>query len=181
MKIVVLVGSLRNNSYNKSLAIHIQERYKDKFESEILPIGELPLFNEDIESTPPKIVKELRKKIQESDGIMIVTPEYNHSVPGVLKNSLDWFSRVETVMVNKPSIIMGASTGKFGTVRCQAHLRLILNSTGVGAINLPGNEIQISNVEDKIDSKGKLIDEPTIKLLDRRMDSFIQWINKINH
>lgn len=181
MKIVILVGSLRNNSYNKSLAIDIQERYKDKFESEILPIGELPLFNEDIELTPPKIVIELRKKIKESDGIMIITPEYNHSVPGVLKNALDWFSRVETVMVNKPSMIMGASTGRFGTVRCQAHLRLILNSTGVGTINLPGNEIQISNVEDKIDSTGKLIDESTIKLLNRRIDSFIQWINKINH
>lgn len=181
MKIAILVGSLRKDSYNKSLAIDIQERYKAKFQSEILHIGELPLFNEDIELTPPKIVIELREKIKEADGVMIVTPEYNHSVPGVLKNALDWFSRVETVMVNKPSMIMGASTGGFGTVRCQAHLRLILNSTGVGAINLPGNEIQISNVEEKIDSNGNLIDESTIKLLDRRMNSFIQWISKINH
>lgn len=179
MKIAVLIGSIRKNSYNKALAHHLKERYSDRLDLEILPIDKLPMFNEDIELTPPEIVIELRNKIKESDAILIVTPEYNYSVPGVLKNTLDWFSRVERVMSGKPSMVMGASQGRFGTVRCQAHLRQILNSAGIGTLNLPGNEVHISNVADKIDDAGKLIDESTIKLLDRRIDSFIQWINKV--
>lgn len=180
MKVAIIVGSLRKNSYNKALANHIKERYGDRLDFETLDIGELPFFNEDIELSPPEIVIELRRQIREADAVLIVSPEYNYSVPGVLKNALDWFSRVERVMLNKPSMVMGTSTGRFGTVRGQNHLRQILNSSGIGAINLPGNEVQIANVSGKIDEKGKLIDESTIKLLDRRIDSFIKWIEKIN-
>lgn len=180
MKVAILVGSLRKFSYNKALANHIIERYNDKFDFEIIPIEKLPMFNEDIELAPPEIVIEIKNKVKKSDAVLIITPEYNYSLPGVLKNALDWFSRVDRVMLNKPSMVMGASTGKFGTVRCQTHLRQILNSSGVGAINLPGNEIHVIEVANKIDESGKLIDESTIKLLDRRMDSFTQWIKKIN-
>lgn len=180
MNISVLVGSIRKESFNKALAIHIINRFSDRINFQILSIDELPFFNEDIELSPPKIVSELRKTIKESDGILIVTPEYNYSVPGVLKNALDWFSRVDRVMLNKPTMVIGASTGRFGTVRGQNHLRQILNSSGIRAINLPGNETHISFVEDKLDEEGILIDESTVIIIDKRMNSFMNWIKKIN-
>lgn len=180
MKIAVLVGSIRKASYNKVLANHMKVRYRDRLDLDILPIEKLPMFSEDIELSPPEIVIEIRNRIKESDAVLIVTPEYNYSIPGVLKNALDWFSRVEMVMKGKPAMVMGASTGRFGTVRGQNHVRQILNSSGIGAINLPGNEVYISNVADKIDETGKLIDEYTISLLDRRIDKFVDWIKKVN-
>ena len=118
-------------------------------------------------------------KIKSSDGLLFVTPEYNHSVPGVLKNVLDWSSRIERVMLDKPAMIVGATIGVMGTVKAQMHLRQILNSGGVGAITMPRNEVFISNIEDKL-KNGKLNDESTIKFLDKSVDNFVEWASKVN-
>ena len=99
MKIVAIVGSLRKDSYNMKIANFIKSRYKGKLDIEILKLNDLPLFDEDIEENPPESVNIFKEKIKASDGILFVTPEYNHSIPGVLKNALDWFSRVEQVIV----------------------------------------------------------------------------------
>ncbi|MEW8974135.1 MAG: NADPH-dependent FMN reductase [Tissierellaceae bacterium] len=179
MKIVAIVGSIRRESYNKKIVEFMKERYKDKMDIEILPIEELPMYNEDIELSPPSSVKEIKDKIKSSDGILIATPEYNHSIPGVLKNALDWFSRVDYVMMDKPSMVIGASQGGFGTNRAQMHLRQILNSGIIGTINLPRNELFISKVQDKVDESGKLIDESTIRHLDKVVDNFIEWTDKV--
>ena len=157
----------------------MKERYKDKINIEILPIDKLPMYNEDIELSAPPIVKEIRDKIKESDGILIATPEFNHSIPGVLKNALDWFSRVDRVMINKPSMIVGASQGGYGTVRAQVHLRQILNSGAIKTLNLPGNEVLIGNIQDKMDEVGYIIDESTIKHLDKVVKNFIEWAKKV--
>ena len=178
MKIAAIVGSNRKNSYNRKLAVFIQERYQDKLEIELLPIEKLPLYNEDEEFNPIPIVKDIKNKICECAGVIIATPEYNHSIPGLLKNAIDWFSRVETVMVNKPVMIVGCTTGALGTVRAQMHLRQILNSPGISTLILPGNEVLINNVQEKIDNKGKLTHEPTILFLDRVIHNFIEWIEK---
>lgn len=137
------------------------------------------MYNEDIELDMPDVVKELRKKVKESQGVLMVTPEYNHSIPGVLKNVLDWFSRIDRVLLNKPVMIVGASTGALGTVKAQIHLRQILNSGGIGALTLPGNEVFIGNIQEKMDQSGKVIDESTIKYLDKVVDNFLKWAEKV--
>ncbi|HWO74524.1 MAG TPA: NADPH-dependent FMN reductase [Bacillus sp. (in: firmicutes)] len=179
MKIAAMVGSNRKESYNKRLARYMQNRYADKMEIEILPIDQLPMYNQDDEMDPPAIVKDLREQILNSDGLLFVTPEYNHSVPALLKNAIDWFSRVEKVMVKKPAMIVGASGGILGTARAQMHLRQILNSPGVSALTLPGNEVLIGTVQEKIDESGNLIHEPTVQFLDQVVTNFMDWAEKI--
>jgi chromate reductase, NAD(P)H dehydrogenase (quinone) len=179
MKIVAIVGSNRKESFNKKLTLFIQKRYKDQVEIELLPIEKLPMYNQDDELTPPSIVTEIKTKILQSDGILIATPEYNHSIPGFLKNALDWFSRVDKVMVKKPVMIVGATPGVLGTVRAQVHLRQILNSPGIGALTLPGNEVFIGNINEKLDASGELTHEPTTQFLDSVMNNFIGWAEKI--
>lgn len=179
MKIVGIAGSIGKDSNNKKLLNFMKERYKNKVDIEVLDISEIPMYNLDIELNPPEIVKEIKHKIKESDGILISTPEYNHSIPGVLKNALDWFSRVDMVMIGKPAMVVGVSMGNLGTVKAQIHLRQILNSGGIGTITLPGNEVFIGTIQDKIDKSGNLIDESTIKYLDGAMDNFINWVEKI--
>jgi chromate reductase, NAD(P)H dehydrogenase (quinone) len=178
MKFVAMVGSIRKESFNKKLAKFIQARYQSQVDIEILPIEKLPMYNQDDELDPPAIVKEIKQKVSESDGVLFVTPEYNHSVPGVLKNAIDWFSRVDRVMVKKPVMIAGGSGGVLGTVRAQMHLRQIMNSPGVAALTLPGNEVFIGGIQNKLDEAGNLNDEITIQFIDGVMDNFIEWAEK---
>ena len=131
MKFVAIVGSLRIDSYNLKFAHVIKERYKADHDIEIIRLNDLPLFNEDIEKEPPSSVLEFKEKIKRADSVIIVTPEYNHSIPGVVKNALDWCSRVDRVLVDKPIMIIGASNGNVGTARCQADIRKVLNAPGL--------------------------------------------------
>ncbi|RKQ33913.1 NADPH-dependent FMN reductase [Oceanobacillus halophilus] len=178
MKIVAMVGSNRKESYNMKLTRYMQNRYADKVEIEILPIDQLPFYNQDDELDPPEIVKEIREKIKESDGILFATPEYNASIPALLKNAIDWFSRVETVLVDKPAMIVGASMGALGTVKAQLQLRQILNAVNVSTSTLPGNEVYVGSVHTKMDDYGNLTDQATIEFIDSVVDNFIQWVEK---
>lgn len=179
MNIVAIVGSLRKESYNKRIALFIKEKYKGKLDIEILYLNDLVVFNEDIEENPPQPILDFKEKIKKSDGVLFVTPEYNHSIPGGLKNALDWCSRVDRVLVNKPTFIAGASNGNVGTARCQSELRKILNSPGIAALNLPGNLFLLENIQDKFDEDGKFNDERSIKYLDKVVDHFIEWTKKV--
>lgn len=179
MKIVTIVGSLRKDSFNKKVALFMQDRYKGKLDMEILYLNEIPLFNEDIEKDPPEVVKVFKRKIWESEGILIVSPEYNHSIPGALKNALDWCSRVDRVMLNKPVFMVGASNGNVGTARMQGQLHQILNAPGLAALTLPGNHVLIPNVQDDFDENGNYINQRTIKYLDKVVDNYIAWAGKI--
>ncbi|MED3552051.1 NADPH-dependent FMN reductase [Cytobacillus praedii] len=178
MKIVAIVGSIRKESYNLKLAKYVKERYKNSFELEILPIADLPHYDQDIELNPPAVVTEFKSKVAEADAVLWVTPEYNYSIPGVLKNAIDWLSRVEKVMIGKPSWIMGATMGALGTVRAQQHLRDILFCPGVGSPLLPGNEVYVGVIHEKMDESGNLTHEPTVKFLDMVADNFINWFNQ---
>lgn len=179
MKIVTIVGSLRRDSYNKRVALFMQERYRGKLDMEILYLNDLPLFNADIENEPPEGVKLFKDKIKNSQGVLIVSPEYNHGIPGGLKNALDWCSRVDRVLVNKPVFMVGASDGNVGTARMQGQLHKILNAPGVAALVLPGNHVLIPNVQNDFDEFGKYSNERTIKYLDKVVDNFIAWANKV--
>lgn len=179
MNILALVGSLRKNSYNMRLAKTIQERYRDRFELNIADIGSLPFFDQDDELNPQQVVVEFKEQVKQADGIVIVTPEYNWSFPAVLKNALDWTSRVDKVYLGKPTLLAGASTGMIGTLRAQLHLRDVLASAGLQANLLPPgqNEFIVTQAAQKFEEpNGLLIDEPTLKFLDDVVGRFIDLV-----
>ncbi|ASV70231.1 chromate reductase [Neobacillus bataviensis LMG 21833] len=183
MNIVVLVGSLRKESYNMQLAKTMQERYKEKMNLEIADIRSLPHFDQDEENNPPQSVKEFKEAVSNADGVVIITPEYNWSIPGVLKNALDWASRVDKVFIGKPVMALGATMGMLGTVRAQMHLREILDAPGIQARILPpgGNEVLIGFAHQKFDEQsGQLVDEGTLNFLDSKVEAFIDFVKSQN-
>ena len=177
MKLVAIVGSLRKDSYNRHLAATIQERNLDKFDLEILDLRVLPFYNQDEENNPPQSVVDFKRKVNEADGVIIITPEYNWSIPGVLKNALDWLSRVDKVLIGKPVMTAGAATGLMGTIRAQLHIRQILTAMQVKLFPPAGNEILISQAGTKFDiESGRLTDEATVQFVDEVIDRFVQFI-----
>jgi len=178
MKIVAMVGSIRKDSYNMKLTKYMQNKYADKIEIEILPIDRLPFYNQDRELEIPEVVNEMQEKIKMSDGILFATPEYNGSIPGVLKNAIDWASLDEKTLINKPSMVIGASKNELGTVKAQLQLRQILNTLGVATLTLPGNEVYVGQVHKKMNEDGNLTDEDTIQFFDKVVNNFIDLIEK---
>jgi chromate reductase, NAD(P)H dehydrogenase (quinone) len=180
MKIVAIVGSIREDSYNLKLAKFIQKQYQERLDLDILNLREIPFYNQDIENDPPVAVKEFKSKVAAADAVLWITPEYNGTVPGVLVNAIDWLSRVDKVMIGKPSWIMGTSMGNLGTVKAQLHLRDILFSPGISSPLLPGNEVYVGAVHEKFDEAGNLTHEPTVQFLNSVVDNFTNWFNHIN-
>ncbi|KAA9021114.1 NADPH-dependent FMN reductase [Niallia endozanthoxylica] len=178
MKVVAIVGSIRRDSYNLQLAKHVQKRYADQFDVEVLDLAPLPMYNQDIELDPPQEVIDFKAKVKEADAVLWVTPEYNASIPGVLGNAIDWLSRVEKVMIGKPSIIMGSSMGILGSVKAQMHLRDILFAAGLQSPVLGGNEVYVGAVHEKFDTEGHLTDEATIAFLDGVIANFQEWMKR---
>ncbi|KOY81719.1 NAD(P)H-dependent oxidoreductase [Lysinibacillus macroides] len=178
MKVVAIVGSIRKESYNMQLAQFIQKRYAEKLDLEVLNLKDLPMYNQDIENEPPQVVVDFKAKVKAADAVLWVTPEYNGTVPGVMVNAIDWLSRVDKVMIGKPSIMMGASMGNLGTVKAQLHLRDILFSPGINSPLLSGNDVYVGAVHTKFDAAGNLTDEGTVKFLDVVIDNFIDWAKK---
>jgi len=178
MKVVAIVGSVRKDSYNKKLAKFVQKRYANQFDLEILDLSSLPFYNQDIENDAPKAVIDFKSKVKTADAVLWITPEYNATIPGVLGNAIDWLSRVDKVMIGKPSLIMGASMGNLGTVKAQAHLRDILFAAGLQSPVLIGNEVYIGAVHTKMDELGNITDEATISFLDTVISNFQQWMKQ---
>jgi chromate reductase, NAD(P)H dehydrogenase (quinone) len=182
MNIVTIVGSVRKESYNMKLAKTMQERYKGNLNINIADIRSLPHFDQDEENNPPQPVKEWKEAVSQADGVIIITPEYNWSVPGVLKNALDWASRVDKVFIGKPVMTLGATPGMLGTVRAQMHLREILGAPGIQAKVLPpgGNEVLIGFANQKFDEPtGQLVDEGTLNFLDSKVDAFVDFVKTV--
>ncbi|WP_102693605.1 NADPH-dependent FMN reductase [Rummeliibacillus pycnus] len=176
MKVVAIVGSIRKESYNLKLAKFIQKHYANKFDLEILSLIDMPMYNQDIENDAPQVVLDFKAKVKAADAVLWVTPEYNASIPGVLGNAIDWLSRVDKVMIGKPSWIMGASMGNLGTVKAQMHLRDILFASGLGSPVLQGNEVYVGAAHTKFDAEGNLTDEGTVKFLDSVVENFMNWM-----
>ncbi len=142
-------------------------------------IAPIPLYNEDVykQGFPP-VVQALREKIAAADAILFVTPEYNYSVPGVLKNAIDWASRPpDQPFQGKPAAIMGASNGMFGTARSQYHLRQICVTLDIRPINRP--EVMIGHAQDKFDKEGRLTDEMTRKFIKDLLVGLAEWTQKL--
>ena len=158
IKILGIAGSLRKESYNKGLLKAALEVTPANCSLEIIDLADIPIYNQDEETNFPKSVVNLKAKIREADAILIATPEYNYSIPGVLKNALDWASRPygDNAWDNKPVGIMGASPGLQGTSRAQYHLRQVFVYLNMHPLNKP--EVMIATAQDKFDSKGNLTD-----------------------
>jgi chromate reductase, NAD(P)H dehydrogenase (quinone) len=165
LKILGFAGSLRAGSYNKALLRAAIELLPKGVSLEIFEIEGIPPFNQDIEKDMPTKIREFKSKIREADAILIATPEYNYSVPGVLKNAIDWASRPygDNAFEGKPAAIMSASVGMLGGARAQYHLRQIFVFLNMYPIN--GPEVILSFSQDKFDANGKLTDENTKKFL----------------
>jgi chromate reductase len=159
MKVLAVSGSLRAESHNTSLLRAAIDAAPDGVEVELWEgIGELPIYDQDLEADLPESVRRLREDWASADAILFSTPEYNGSVPGGLKNAIDWASRPvrESALTNQNVAVIGASTGQFGAMWAQADLRKIL---GVAGARVIGDELPVTRAHEKFDHSGRLVDE----------------------
>lgn len=177
--ILGIAGSLRRQSYNRSALRAAQEVVPQGATLEILDLPDLPGFNEDLEKTPPEAVVELKRRIRAADAILFVTPEYNYSVPGVLKNAIDWASRPygDSAWAGKPAAVMGASIGIIGTARAQYHLRQMAVFLNLFMVNQP--EVMITSAATKFDANGNLTDPATREFIRQLVQSLVNWTQRI--
>ena len=165
MKVIGISGSLRAGSYNTMALRAAQKLAPAGMEIEIAGIEDIPMYNDDVRAAgEPAAVSALKAKIRAADALLLVTPEFNFSIPGVLKNTLDWLSRPpEPPVDGKPVAIMGASPGPLGTARVQYDLRKVLVYMNAFTVNKP--EVFIRECAGKFNAQGELTDEPTAKFV----------------
>jgi chromate reductase len=177
--ILGFAGSLRKNSYNKALLRAAAELMPKDAVLKVHELEGIPLFNQDLEARPPEKVKQFKAGIKAADAILIATPEYNYSIPGLLKNAVDWASRpyADNAFDGKPVAVMGASTGMFGTARAQYHLRQCFVTLNMHPMNKP--EVFVTYAEEKFDEKGKLKDEETRELIAELLENLVTWTVKL--
>jgi len=179
LRVVGIAGSLREGSYNRGLLVSARELAPAGMTINIHDIADIPLYNEDVENAGvPGSVARLRAAVAEADGLLIATPEYNHGVPGVMKNTIDWLSRPPraSVLNGKPAAIMGASQGAIGTARSQSQLRQAFVFTNTPAMLQP--EVLVANARAKFDASGRLIDAATREFLAGFLNQFVQWMTR---
>ncbi len=179
IRILGIAGSLRRDSYNRSALRAAAQLAPEGATVEIFELDGIPGFNQDDEQNPPAKVAELKRKIREADAILFVTPEYNYSVPGVLKNAIDWASRPygDSAWNGKPAAIMGASIGNIGTARAQYHLRQTMVFLNMFPLNQP--EVMIGNAAERFDAQGNLADETTKDYIRKLLQSLIDWTGRL--
>lgn len=177
--IAVVVGSLRKDSFNRKLATALGRLAPAEFVFKQVEIGDLPLYNQDDDATPAASVVRLKQAIKSADGLLFVTPEYNRSMPGVLKNALDHASRPygQSVWAGKPGAVVGITIGTSGTALAQQHLRNVLAYLDVATMGQP--EIFLQNKEGFFDADGNIGPESR-DFLQGWMDRFITWIKRHN-
>jgi chromate reductase, NAD(P)H dehydrogenase (quinone) len=179
MMILGFAGSLRKGSYNKSLLRAAAEMVPPEVKLEIFDLEGIPPFNQDLEDQPTERVRELKNKIRAADALLIATPEYNYSIPGVLKNAIDNASRPhgDNAFDGKPVAIMGASIGMLGTARAQYHLRQSCVWLNMYPLNKP--EVMVPLAQEKIDPSGRVIDEKTREKIMELLESLVAWTRKL--
>src|SRR4030095_7230380 len=175
IRLLGIAGSLRRGSYNRAALRAATTLVPEGATLETFDLEGIPGFNEDDEGTPPARVVELKRSIRAADAVLIVTAEYNYSVPGVLKNAIDWASRPygDSAWSGKPAAIMGASVGNIGTARAQYHLRQIFVFLNMLPINQP--ELMIGNAATRFDGDGNLTDDTTRQRIRELLRSLVDW------
>ena len=174
MKILGLSGSLRQGSHNTRLLRGAGTLLPDGVELVVYDrLGAIPPFNEDEEAAPPAAVKDLKEAIGQADALLVATPEYNSSIPGVLKNAIDWASRprADSPLAGKPAAVIGASTSLFGAVWAQAETRKVLGSTGARVVD---RELPIGQADDALGDDGLPLDADAREALQATLDELLE-------
>jgi len=179
LNILSLCGSLRKGSYNKAALRAAAALAPADVKLESFDIAPIPLYNEDVRAAGfPPVVEELRRKIAAADAILFVTPEYNYSMPGVLKNAIDWASRPPDQPFNdKPMAVMGASPSMLGSARAQYHLRQSMVFLNGHFLNKP--EVMIATAQTKFDADGNLTDETAKGLIRQLLENLAAWTRRL--
>ncbi len=178
IKILVFGYSFRKDSFTKAISTTIAGKSNTEMKISEYNISDIPIFNQDSEQNAPENVKKFKKNIEESDALVIVTPEYNYSIPGYLKNAIDWATRPygNNSFEEKPIAIVSSSPGPLGGYRAQNHLKQIFPLLNAHIINRP--EVIISHVHEKV-KEGKIVDKQTLDLIDSMLGALFAWTNRI--
>lgn len=180
VKVLCVVGSIRTNSINRELAGALSKLFSDRFEITFADLKSLPIYNQDLDDDLPVEAIKFKAQVAEADAILFVTPEYNRSIPGVLKNALDVGSRPygANVWERKPAAIIGTSTGGIATALAQHHLRQVLAFLNVTTMAQP--EAYIRYQDDLFGADGEIKNEGTKQFLQKWVNAFEAWVDKIN-
>jgi len=178
IKIATFVGSLRKDSFNRRLARAVEKLAPDGFVFTHVRIDDLPLYSQDFDANYPEVATRLKKEIEAADGLLFVTPEYNRSMPGVLKNAIDFGSRPwgTNSFAGKPAGVIGTSIGSTGTAMAQQHLRNVLTYLDVHALAQP--EVFIHFRDDLIADDGSIASDGTRKFLQDFVDKYVVWVKR---
>lgn len=175
-----IVGTNSDSSTNRMLLQFMQKHFVDKVNIELCEIKHLPAFNKPENQEAPEAVQKIANQIIQADGVIISTPEYNHSIPAILKSAFEWFTFTTRPFVDKPVMITGASYGKLGSSRAQTHLRQILDSPELKARIMPSSEFLLGHSLQAFDDNGNLKDQNKVKELATILDDFIQFVEITN-
>jgi chromate reductase len=178
LKIAVLVGSLRMDSFNRRLARAVEKLAPAEFAFRHIQINDLPLYSQDFDAAYPAVATRLKTDIESADALLFVTPEYNRSIPGVLKNAIDIASRPwgTNSFVGKPAAVIGTSIGATGTALAQQHLRNVLAYLDVPTLAQP--EVFVQFKDDLIADDGTIHSEGTSKFLQGFVDNYVAWVRR---
>jgi len=179
LSILGIAGSLRKSSYNRGLLRAAQQLAPEGVSVESFDLDGIPLYNQDNDGNPPARVTEFKARIRAADAILFVTPEYNYSIPGVLKNAIDCASRPygDSAWEGKPVAVMGASAGLQGTSRAQYHLRQCFVFLNMLPVNRP--EVMIAGASEKFNAEGNLTDEKAREMVSRLLTALADWTRKL--
>lgn len=180
LTVAVLIGSLRKGSFSRKVAQALTKLSPGGLVYRQVGIGQLPLYDQDLddEGRPPEAWTAFRESIKACDAVLFVTPEYNRSMPGVLKNAIDWGSRPwgKNSWGGKPGAVLGTSIGAIGTALAQQHLRNVLAYLDVAVLGQP--EMFIKHEADRIDEKGEIVNDDTRKFLQAFVDRYVAWVHR---
>lgn len=180
LRVLGFAGSLRKASFNRALLRAAVDLAPDGMQIETFDLTPIPVYNADVEAAgDPEPVAEFKRRIGEAGALLIVTPEYNYGLPGVLKNAIDWASRPpkDSVLAGKPAAIMGASPGRIGTARSQLQLRQAFVFTDTHALLKP--EVLVAQANEKFDADGSLKDEKTREFVVRLLEALAEWTRQL--
>lgn len=176
MKLVAIVGTNSDRSTNQKLLKFMQKHFSDKADIEVLEIKQLPAFNEPEDKLAPAEVQAFSEKILAADGVIISTPEYDHTIPAPLASALEWIAYTSRALINKPTMIVGASLGLLGTSRAQAHLRQILDAPELKARVMPGTEFLLGHSEQVLDDDNHLNNPEKVAELEEHFSEFQNFV-----
>lgn len=180
MKLVAIVGTNSDRSTNRKLLKFMAKHFADRADIEVLEIKELPAFNEPEDRTAPAAIAAFSEKIASADGVIVATPEYDHTIPAPLASALEWIAYTSRALINKPTMIVGCSLGALGTSRAQAHLRQILDAPELKARVMPGSEFFLGHSEQVLDDDFNLNDFEKVAELEEHFSEFQDFVTITN-